>query len=352
MADSNLRNDVEGLASPAFNSLPEIRCLVESCIDATGAAERAARFCRGVHALTPDACVALVLHDQGDTFVHAVIHAARPAAECDAFGRSALQSFIELTGMKVRPGDAAVILESRPSEAQPGDLASVVQVPLIVAGRIRGLLFGSAGPGEEPRIEATWYLASECFGPALLALERLDAAVLVEPLTRIGNRRRLDQELDRHLGLLQRYGTTFSLVLLDVDRFKQINDNHGHPMGDRVLQDIARTLASQIRTGDILCRHGGDEFSILLPHTDEIGTNILSRRLQNAAENASFGPSGRDLRVSISTGSVTVQEADERCTSSQVFAEADRALYAAKAARRTDHSQSQTGRPTDCERRE
>lgn len=332
MADSNLDNGVERFGSPVLSSLPEIRCLVESCVDATGAIERAARFCRGVHALTPNACVALVLHDRGDTFLHAVVHAARSASERDAFGQSALQSFVELTGMKVRPEDVAAVMESYRSDARPADLASVVQVPLIVAGRIRGLLYGAAAPGGEAPIEAAWYLAAECFGPALLALERLDEAVLVEPLTQVGNRRRLDQELERHLGLLRRYRTAFSLIVLDVDRFKQINDSHGHPTGDRVLQVIAQTLASQIRAADILCRHGGDEFSILLPHTREAGTHTLCRRLQDAVRHVPIGPSVQDLRISISTGSVTMQAAKEGTTPLQVMAEADRALYAAKAA--------------------
>ncbi len=89
-----------------------------------------------------------------------------------------------------------------------------------------------------------------------------------DPLTGLLNRRRFEQELDRHVAHAQRYGTEGAVIVLDVDRFKQVNDAYGHSTGDRVITSVARVLRRRLRTTDTLARLGGDEFAVLLPKAD------------------------------------------------------------------------------------
>jgi diguanylate cyclase (GGDEF)-like protein len=103
-----------------------------------------------------------------------------------------------------------------------------------------------------------------------------------DPLTGIGNRRVLDERLGYELARHRRTARELALLVLDLDDFKEINDRHGHPAGDRVLCDVARTLAATIREGDTVVRHGGDEFCVIAPETDEDDALALALRIQAA----------------------------------------------------------------------
>ncbi len=149
--------------------------------------------------------------------------------------------------------------------------------------------------------------------------------------------RRLDESYENH----RRYGRTFSVVMVDLDHFKQINDNHGHGAGDGVIQQVARLLLEQVRTGDVVARYGGDEFALLLPETAAEGAIVLAERLRQAVRQTRFAEGSTRLRLSSSIG---VAEVSERCGDGMaVLAEADAGLYAAKAAGR---NAVRTGGPT------
>jgi diguanylate cyclase (GGDEF)-like protein len=123
----------------------------------------------------------------------------------------------------------------------------------------------------------------------------LEALTVRDPLTGVGNYRlmseRLDYELERH----RRSGASLTVILLDLDGFKAINDNFGHLAGDRVLIWIARTLKSCLRAQDTLARQGGDEFSILAPSTDDAQAAELARRVQDTLARESGGALGASL---------------------------------------------------------
>ena len=97
------------------------------------------------------------------------------------------------------------------------------------------------------------------------------AEVRTDPLTGVHNRRGLDDALTSHLALTSRYGTVFSLVIFDIDHFKQVNDRDGHLHGDHVLQELARLFDERVRETDIVGRYGGEEFIVIMPHTDLTG---------------------------------------------------------------------------------
>jgi diguanylate cyclase (GGDEF)-like protein len=156
---------------------------------------------------------------------------------------------------------------------------------------------------------------------------------LRDPLTGLGNHRAFHEELDRQVEAALRYGTPLALMLVDLDEFKAVNDSRGHAGGDRILRGFGELLTSTLRRPDRAYRVGGDEFAVILPHTDLEGSRIVGRRVLAQA----LQPALRleDLQpVSFSAGLSALPElADSRA---KLFSQADAALYAAKRAGRTE----------------
>lgn len=150
-----------------------------------------------------------------------------------------------------------------------------------------------------------------------------------DPLTGLLNRRRFDQELERHVARAHRYGVEGALLVIDVDRFKQVNDAYGHSTGDRVITSVARVLRRRLRTTDTLARLGGDEFAVLLPKADRREAEIVARRLVEAVRaQADDGAGGRE-GVTISVG-VTVLDERAELSAEAAVVDADLAMYDAK----------------------
>ncbi|MGH2357940.1 MAG: EAL domain-containing protein [Candidatus Limnocylindria bacterium] len=159
------------------------------------------------------------------------------------------------------------------------------------------------------------------------------ADALSDPLTGLGNHRAFHEELDRQVEAAKRYEQPLALVVIDLDEFKAVNDRDGHAAGDRVLRGFGQLLASGARRADRSYRVGGDEFAILLPHTNAEGARMLTRRLLAIA----LQPPVREAEpaaISFSAGISAIPElADDR---PRLYSQADAALYAAKHGGRTD----------------
>ena len=165
---------------------------------------------------------------------------------------------------------------------------------------------------------------------------RYEAAVadaLRDPLTGLGNHRAFHEELDRQVAAALRYEHQLSLLLIDVDDFKSINDTRGHATGDRVLRGFGALVGTALRRADRAFRVGGDEFAVLLPHTDIDGARVVARRLLTLA----LEPTSRieeSEAVSFSGGLSSVPEL--ALGQAELYAQADAALYAAKRGGRTE----------------
>lgn len=159
----------------------------------------------------------------------------------------------------------------------------------------------------------------------------LDRATRTDPLTGLLNRRGIDDELDRHAASATVSDVTCGVLIIDLDRFKSINDTHGHHAGDRALRQVAEAILSELRADDAAGRLGGEEFLVLLPRTDEAGTIAVAERIRRSVAALEIpGDHGESFGVTVSIGVATAAGARVRSATNV----ADRRLLAAKAAGR------------------
>jgi len=159
-----------------------------------------------------------------------------------------------------------------------------------------------------------------------------------DPLTGLLNRRRFELDVERQLTHAQRYRRPGAVIVLDVDRFKQINDTYGHSVGDRLIVSVADALRTRLRTSDTIARLGGDEFAVLLPEIDRTGVEAVARDLVQAIAGHSTWVEGRVLpRVTISVGAATFGP-DAGLERESLVVAADTAMYRAKEAGRNGYA--------------
>jgi len=164
-------------------------------------------------------------------------------------------------------------------------------------------------------------------------LDQLKAEAVIDELTRGYNRRFMESQLVAKLGEAQRYHHPFSFLILDIDHFKQLNDNLGHQFGDLVLREGAALMRNLIRKEDILARYGGEEFAIILPYTDRTGAAVLGERVRKAIAEKIFEQGEKQAKITISIGAGTYP-VDQVETVEALIACADKRLYQAKEAGR------------------
>lgn len=160
-------------------------------------------------------------------------------------------------------------------------------------------------------------------------LERL---AFNDPLTGLLNRYRLTELATAEISRCRRHGRCLSLLMLDLDRFKLVNDRLGHAAGDAALRQVALTCAATLRKGDLLGRWGGEEFVVLLPETDAAGARHLAERLRAAVGAQPVRQDNVTIPITVSIGVAEMTPEDEELSS--LLARADDALYAAKEAGR------------------
>ncbi|MFP1631377.1 PleD family two-component system response regulator [Zhengella sp. ZM62] len=152
---------------------------------------------------------------------------------------------------------------------------------------------------------------------------------VTDPLTGMHNRRYLDTHLQRLYERARTRGRPLSVMMTDLDRFKLVNDTHGHDAGDEVIREFARRIRRHVRGADLACRYGGEEFAIIMPDTPPEIANKVAERLRVQIEGAAFDiGQGRQLDVTVSIGVASLLGSDESAL--QIMKRADEALYEAK----------------------
>ena len=148
-----------------------------------------------------------------------------------------------------------------------------------------------------------------------------------DPLTNINNRAAMDKFLPREIGLAKRHDHCLSMMIMDLDGFKAINDQYGHDAGDRLLQTVCAKIIGVLRDTDMLFRYGGDEFVVALPYTNIDGAKDAAQRILNSIQNLSANETPGQVSIGISIGLSMLQDEDDFQV---LFKRVDKALYQAK----------------------
>lgn len=160
-----------------------------------------------------------------------------------------------------------------------------------------------------------------------LLYRQAQRAALEDKLTSLNNRAAFDSSLTREVDLAQRQHTPLSLVVLDIDHFKAVNDTYGHSTGDKALQTLAGSIISTLRRSDIAFRYGGEEFALILSNTDKEAALLVAERIRKAVANLSCNEDHRSFSFTISLGVASLAQGEQITA---FFDRADKALYEAK----------------------
>jgi diguanylate cyclase (GGDEF)-like protein len=217
-------------------------------------------------------------------------------------------------------------------------IGSVVAFPLRSRERGVGALVGldTAVSQRAPRLAPSHLQAVrvllETAATALdnaLLLERAETLSVTDDLTRLYNSRYLKRSLERETQRRARSGRPLSLLFIDLDDFKRVNDDHGHLCGSRALVEVAAVLKGTARGTDVVARYGGDEFALILPDTGRDGARVVGERVRRAlAEHRFLADEGLDVRLTASVGIATLPDAAR--SADQLIQAADSAMYRVK----------------------
>lgn len=207
-------------------------------------------------------------------------------------------------------------------------LTASVAAPIRVAGELWGAVAAAAAEqhiavGAELHLERFAHLASLAI-TNLHTLQALERRAATDPLTAIANHRAFHDRLRTEIQRARRYDRQLSVVLLDLDHFKVINDTHGHQTGDRILTEVAQHLTRHARDGELVARIGGEEFAWLIPESDQHGAYAAAERVRQAIEATAFADAGT---ITLSAGVCSLDHARD---AQQLVRHADHALYWAK----------------------
>lgn len=160
-------------------------------------------------------------------------------------------------------------------------------------------------------------------------IDKIQEAATRDALTTVSNRRYFMERLEQEFAYARRHRSILSIMMIDVDYFKRVNDEHGHGVGDEVLRNVGRSLHDAVRTEDVVARYGGDEFIILCRGEDEAQTEQFGDRLRNSIRGRDILVDGEHFHLTLSLGVATFGDNDPG-SMMELIARADSALYAAK----------------------
>lgn len=215
-------------------------------------------------------------------------------------------------------------------EQQKRKMVSMISAPLMVKDRVIGVVSLTTHNEEHLFSQDELELVVLMSAHISLALEnnRLYEISVLDGLTNVYNRRYLEQRLSEEVAYSKRYSKPLTVVMLDIDFFKNLNDTYGHQAGDHVLVTVSSLLAEALREYDVVARYGGEEFSVILPTTPKQKGASIAERLRVSIAEHDFSHKGKEISTSISLGVACFPEDGE--TPEELIAAADKALYRAK----------------------
>ncbi|MGH2691456.1 MAG: diguanylate cyclase [Actinomycetota bacterium] len=244
-----------------------------------------------------------------------------------------------IAGRAAVTGAPVLVRDGSPLPLEPVEPSAptAVSVPLVRGDRTIGVIALYGRTTLEPFEQDDAETLSSFAGQASVAIENVllhqetRQLSITDGLTGVWNRRYLEMTLRKEIERAQRFGRPLSLLMLDIDRFKRVNDRHGHQRGDEVLIEVTRRVLGEIRTNiDVVGRYGGEEFVILLPETPSGGARVVAEKIRGAMRDQPFvGTSADPLSITVSVGIATYPE--DGTVAEELLRRADTAMYRAKA---------------------
>ena len=242
-----------------------------------------------------------------------------------------------VAGMALRQGVPVAISDGYKNEKfkfllpRNKNIRSLMCVPLILNQRKIGVLNITNKRSEDHFTENDKSLAMTLANQAAITIEnaRLYNLAIYDGLTNLHVKRYFTVWLEKEFERTRRYEGVLSLVMIDIDNFKSINDTYGHPFGDIILQEVSQIVRSSIRTVDLAARYGGEEFAIILPETDQDGAAMFAERVCRKVAEHPFYYQEKRLPVTISLGLSTFPRSEAK-NQDQLVDQADKALYRSK----------------------
>lgn len=227
-----------------------------------------------------------------------------------------------------------VVYKGRQGPLPDFDDVLPLSVPMMVTDRVLGSLTVFCRKESQTPANQSQFLyvfssiVSSVVDHGYVALQARQQAK-TDSLTGIANHRHFHETLDREISRSNRRKNVFTLILIDIDNFKKVNDTYGHQVGDAVLVDMTRRIMEMIRAGDVLARYGGEEFGLILPDTEQAGARILAERILKAVSSRSFVFLQDEISYTVSIG-LAVYDGNAAVDKDRLIAAADRALYHSK----------------------
>ena len=280
----------------------------------------------------------LIAHDTGRLEMRATLGYSESDPRIQKYGEAGSASYIEQVVQKrapVRIDNLGNTISSREHEQDQDEQSaqSAIAAPLIMENRILGALTleslkQAAFSNSDLRLLVNFAItATAAIRNAQLHAE-VHKMAITDALTGLYNRRGFYTMGEREFERTLRFNTSLSIILLDIDLFKQINDTYGHSVGDKVLQLVAEQTQRSVRKVDIVGRYGGDEFILLLPDTDRFGASAVADRLRKHISTISLQVENTPITISVSMGIVELIPKIDKLE--DLIKRADEALYVAK----------------------
>jgi two-component system, cell cycle response regulator len=222
--------------------------------------------------------------------------------------------------------------------AAESGLAAFASFPIVTNNRLAGLL-AVAGKNVARMTKETEAFLGQVANQSYIVMEnsrlfeRVRNLSVRDSLTDLYNHRHSIELVEHELQRVGRYQEAFSVLMIDLDHFKRVNDEHGHPVGDAMLRELARVLRDTLRAVDAVGRYGGEEFVAILPHTNNEEARLTGERVRRRIEEHTFRLGDRTVRITASVG-VATYPSETADSATSLVSEADRALYRAKEAGR------------------
>jgi diguanylate cyclase (GGDEF)-like protein/putative nucleotidyltransferase with HDIG domain len=315
-----------------------LRQLGEMAVEGESLVQALRNLTKGVGRLLPSSAVGLF--DKTDDECYAILNVQEEISpdSVQMIMDEMIQRYEALSGN-------AVDREHLRTEVEPRNLVNpsatystktITTVPILSEGSVQGLL--TLASDQENAYSGSdisfLYHAASHFSTALVALTRMRGLAARDALTGLYNRRQLMEELSYAWGFTERYGHPMSIVIIDIDHYKIINDSYGHLVGDRILAEFSSLLTQLARTSDILGRYGGDEFFAVLPQTNIQEALTFCTRLLHATRKQVFCEGDHDIELRLSIGLANTYSEQPPENLEDFMEQADQALYASKNAGR------------------